>query len=130
VRGQNVEIVTGMMRDWASGHRDAARAAYDEHVVCVLPTVDDPVSFGIAAVERAVEAWRRSWEDYRVESEAITAGGDQVVVRTRQFGTGAGSGVAVEFETFGVYSLRGGRIIRMEYFDTESEALGAAGLRE
>jgi ketosteroid isomerase-like protein len=130
VPGENVEIVMGMLRAWAGGERDAARSAYDPHVVCILPTVDDRVSYGIDAVERANEAWRRSWSDFRVESGLITAAGDQVVVRLRQSGTGAESGVAVALETFGVVSLRNGRIIRLEFFNTQAEALAAAGLTE
>jgi ketosteroid isomerase-like protein len=53
-----------------------------------------------------------------------------VIVVQRQFGTGRESGVPVEFFNAGVYTLRGGKIIRVEYFETRADALEAAGLSE
>jgi ketosteroid isomerase-like protein len=113
---------------WARGERDLARAAYDPHVVFIIPVLDVPVSYGLDETERALESWRRTFDEWRVEMDETIDGGDQVVLIQRQFGTGKESGVPVEFPSAGVYTLRGGKIVRVEYFLTREEALEAAGL--
>ena len=127
---ENVEIVLGMLGAWASGDRNAARAAFDEQIIFLSPAIDASVAHGVDAMERAMERWRQTWKDFRIESELVRAARDQVVVVSRQSGVGAGSGALVELETFGVYTLRNSRIIRVEFFETQAEALEAAGLPE
>jgi ketosteroid isomerase-like protein len=127
---ENVEIVRRMHDAWAQGDRDAARAAYDENVVFIFRAVDAPVSHGVAAMERALERWRRTWDEYSVEIDELIDAGDHVVVVTRQHGRGKGSGVEVEHTSVIVYTLLGSKIVRGESFDTKEQALEAAGLRE
>ena len=103
---ENVEIVLRMLRAWANGEREAARGAFDPHVVCLLPAFDITVSYGIPAMERAVEAWRSSWDDWHTELEEAIDAGDHVVVINRQRGTGKESRAEVAFVTNGVFSLR------------------------
>jgi ketosteroid isomerase-like protein len=127
---ENVAVVRGTLEAWARGERDQARAGYDEHVVFIFPALDAPVSYGIEATELAVESWRRTFDDWRVEIDEVIDGGEHVILVHRQSGTGRESGVPVEFSNAGVYSLRGSKIIRVEYFDSRAEAFEAAGLAE
>jgi ketosteroid isomerase-like protein len=127
---QNVEIVLGMVHDWANGKRELARAAFDSHVVAIFPFIDGRVTHGIAEMERSLESWRRTWADWQIElGESIDAG-DHVVVEFVQRGSGRESGVEVELVNGAVVSLRNGKIIRYEVFETKREALEAAGLQE
>ena len=126
---ENVAVVCSAVEAWARGDRDQARAAYDPHVVFMLPVLDAQVSYGIAATEQAVEAWRRTFDDWGVEIIETIDGGEHVILVQRQYGTGKESGVPVEFFSAGVFSLRASKIIRAEYFDTREDALEAVGLR-
>ena len=127
---ENLEVVCEMVRAWARGDRDAARAAFDPEVTWVMPVIDNPVSVGVAAMEQAVETWRREWADYGIEIEEAIDVGDQIVVATKQRGTGTASGAYVEQPHFGVYAVRDSKIVRVEFFDTKAEALAAAGVEE
>jgi ketosteroid isomerase-like protein len=127
---ENVEVVRRMMDAWISGDRDTARALYDENVVYIFPPLDAPVSHGVAAMERALEIWRRTWEEYSVEIDEVIDAGDHVIVVQTQRGRGKTSGAEVELTSASLYTLLGSKIVRGEVFETKQDALEAAGLRE
>jgi ketosteroid isomerase-like protein len=127
---ENVEVVVRMLGAWTSGDREAARAAYDPHVAMVRPVIDSPILHGLSAMEAANEAWRRSWEDFRIDIEEAIDAGDNVVVIIRQHGVGKHSGAEVELLTHGVFGLRNSKIIRVEFFESKAKALEAVGLLE
>ena len=56
--------------------------------------------------------------------------GDRVVVTARHRGRGRESGVSVDARFYEIYSLRDGKIVRVDEFAERIEALEAAGLRE
>jgi ketosteroid isomerase-like protein len=66
-----------------------------------------------------------SFEDFRAEAEELIDTGDRVVVAFRERGRARGS---VELEQlFGIlYTVREGKIARMQWFDSPQEALAAA----
>src|SRR5687768_520566 len=111
---ENVEVVRRMLDAWASGDRDTARAAYDENVVYIFPPLDAPVSHGVAAMERALEMWRRTWEDYSLEIDEVIDAGDHVIVVQTQRGRGKASGAEVELTSASLYTLLGSKIVRGE----------------
>jgi ketosteroid isomerase-like protein len=127
---ENVEIVTAMLAAWAAGDREAARTAWDPDVVWSMPVVDSRVAHGLKATERAIEAWRRSWDEWRLEVDEVSDAGDHVILAGRQIGIGRGSGAEVELRLFGVFSLRNRMIIRAQFFNTRAEADEAAGVSE
>jgi ketosteroid isomerase-like protein len=65
-----------------------------------------------------------SFQDFRGEAEEFIDAGDSVVVAFRERGRARGS---VELEqVFGIlYTLRDGKVARMEWFDSPEEALKA-----
>ncbi|MDX6616298.1 MAG: SnoaL-like polyketide cyclase [Solirubrobacterales bacterium] len=119
-----------MLRAWANGDRESAREAYHPDVVMIQPVIDSRVTHGLSAMEEANEAWRRSWQDYRMEFEEAFDAGDSVVAIVRQHGVGKDTGAQVELLTYGVFRLRNSKIIRVEFFDSKTAALDAAGLSE
>ena len=125
-----MEIVRASLDSWASGHREAARTAYDPHAVMIRPVIDSRILHGLPAIEAANEVWRRSWRDFRMEIEESIDVGDNVVVTIRQHGVGKDTGAEVELLTHGVFSLRNSKIIRAEFFERKADALEAAGLSE
>ena len=71
-------------------------------------------------------------DDYRMAPEEfIDAGGDQVLVFSREGGSGKGSGAAVQTHPTGhLWTIRDGMAVEMESYWERSEALEAAGLSE
>jgi ketosteroid isomerase-like protein len=75
--------------------------------------------------------WTEDFDDYGVEpEEIIDADNNRVVVITRQYGTGKGSGMPVEIRTGAVLTLEAGCITRVDLFLEPNDALKAVGLRE
>jgi ketosteroid isomerase-like protein len=62
--------------------------------------------------------------------EYIDAGDGKVVLVGRLSARGKGSGVSVERLDGQVWTIRGGKTVRLEYFSSPREALDAAGLGE
>ena len=71
-------------------------------------------------------------DDYRMEPERfIDAGGDRVLVFSREGGRGKGSGAEVQTHlTAHLWTLRDGKAVRMQSYWERADALEAAGLPE
>jgi ketosteroid isomerase-like protein len=77
--------------------------------------------------------WRETLEvipDFTVEIHDAQDLGERVLVRGRIRGHGAGSGASFERPLWGLMEFRNGKQIRYRTFESESEALQAAGLSE
>jgi ketosteroid isomerase-like protein len=128
---ENVEIVRRHIEAYLAGDNEAALAAYDPEVefdVSIRP--EGHVYRGPDGIVEAVRTWTGTWEDYKIEVEEIIDAGENVLVVDRQTGRGKGSGVPLDQQTFWVYSLRDGKIVRVVWLPTREEALKAAGLSE
>ena len=80
-------------------------------------------------------AWARSMQEglgeFRVEAdETIDVDESRVIVVARVCGEGRASGLPVEVSSASVYTVKDGRIVSVEAYDTKSEALEAVGLQE
>jgi hypothetical protein len=60
----------------------------------------------------------------------IAASDDTLVVAVNEHGRGKASGAVVVRTTYGLWTMRAGRAIRIIFFETRDEALEAAGLSE
>jgi ketosteroid isomerase-like protein len=70
-------------------------------------------------------------EDIYLEPVEIIGAGERVIARLRWGGRGKGSGVEFEeTEETWVFTIRRGKITRVDEFATKEEALAAAGLAE
>ena len=76
------------------------------------------------------ERWLESWEEYRLIPEEFIEVGDRVVVVHRAVGRGKGSGIDVETRAAHVWTIREGKVVRLEIFRAPADALEAAGLKE
>ena len=85
---------------------------------------------GLDGLVRYLREWLEPFSEYQVENLDYIEAGDCVLIPSRQWGVGSGSGARVELELTTLYELRDGRIVRVHQFDTTDEALDAAGLRE
>src|SRR5215204_1595134 len=88
----------------------------------------------VEVVRRLIEHWEQGdwrWgsDTFEVRLNRIIDAGDQVVALTHIRARGQASGAAVDALTGGIFTLRGGKIVRYVLTDAR-EALKAAGLRE
>ena len=120
---QNVEIVRRFL---AADLEEAMRYA-DPGIV--WNPIEEALAQGHEAVRASSERWKGEWEDYELIPEDFADMGDRVVVTVRVRGRGRGSGIDVEARFFDVYTLRNRKIVRMDQFTEQSEALGAASTR-
>ena len=125
-RRQNVDVVREMLEDYLRGDYEAALPAFadDVEVVTALERFHGP-----AGVAEEARRWEEMWSDYRFEVEDLFGSGDdRVVLLYHQIGKAKGSGVEVEERAGWVYTLREGKITRVEMFQDRESALRAARL--
>jgi ketosteroid isomerase-like protein len=122
VSQQNVEIVHRFL----SVGVDEAMSDADPDIV--WNPIEELPTQGHAAVRASLEHWKAEWDDYEVRPEELLDMGDHVVATVRLRGRGRGSGVEIEACFYDVYTLRDGKIVRMDQFTDRSDALAAVGL--
>lgn len=139
---ENVEIVRSVFEPLA-GVNLAAIDWEEETVVEIvgraytpdveLTTLSSGVGTGVAdfyrgagGLVRYLSEWLGPFSEYHVENLDYLDAGDCVLVPSRQWGVGSGSGIRVELEITTLYELRDGLIARMHQFDTFDEARAAA----
>ncbi|SRR5713101_4829733 len=131
---ENVGVVQGFIEASGRGDLDALMAALDPTVEWT-PVESDP-DFAVHRGHDDVRGWLVEWAealpDMRWEAERILdAGGEVVVALVRAVGRGAVSGLDVETRAYGtVFTIRSGKIVRIEEYADRKQALGAVGLRE
>jgi ketosteroid isomerase-like protein len=102
---------------------DEALAYVDPEVVW-NPAEETPTQ-GHEAVRASLARWMREWEDYELHPEEFEQLGDRVIATVCVRGRGRVSGVAVDARFYEVFEIRAGKIVRMDQFTDESEALEA-----
>jgi ketosteroid isomerase-like protein len=85
---------------------------------------------GHDAVRASLARWKAEWDDYKVIPEEFLDRGDRVVVTVCLRGRGRGSGVEINARFYDLYTLRDGKIVRMDQFTELSQALEAIELGE
>ena len=129
---QNVEIVRRGIEVFNRDGPEAATAFLDPeiewHDFPELP--DAGMHHGHQGFLTAMEQFLGDFEDFRLLIDEIFAHGNQVIAYYRNFGRGRGSGATFERRQAGVFTLRDGSIVRVEFFGTQAEALKAVGLEK
>jgi ketosteroid isomerase-like protein len=128
---QNVEILRSIYRP-----RDPSRffellaeeVELDASLSSLFPDHPERMRGRNAVVDYYRRYWG-AWEDYSLEPiEIIDVGQDRVLVVHRERGRGRGSGAPFERRWAVLYTLRAGRLARIQSFATCEAALEAAGL--
>jgi ketosteroid isomerase-like protein len=112
-------------------------AAYDPEIEwsiarVMAPAADlEPVYHGHEGVRAFWRGWFAAWETVSFEYEEFIDAGDRVVTVLSQRMRGRTSGAEVEWNSYAqIWTVRDGKIVRVEFFPTRGEALDAVGLRE
>jgi ketosteroid isomerase-like protein len=129
---ENVEAVRRIFEAWASGDWSIGNDYLDEHAVCVVNS-DFPAFGAYFGFDEIRAYWRdflAQWERVTFDAERLRAVGDTVVASVVQHVKGRTSGIEGDLSYFMLFTFRGGKIVRMESFMGEGEALEAVGLSE
>ena len=98
-----------------------------EQNVETIRSVFEPLrGANLAAIDWDIEAMREivgaGYSECYVENLDYVDAGACVLVPSRQWGVGAGSGAAAELKLTTLYELRDGLIVRVHQYDTLAEA--------
>jgi ketosteroid isomerase-like protein len=93
-------------------------------------TFDPLVYHGHEGVRKFQALIREQWATMRLEPQDFVDVGDKVIVSIRLVGVGKESGVETTANAAHVWTFGDGKVVRQTTFQTMSEALEAAGLRE
>jgi len=126
--GENVEVVREAWDAYARGDYDRIAGFHDPHIVVV--TLEDGALYGNDAVLANYQRWDEAWEGAKTTLEEVIGHGDRVFVAARFHARGRASGVEVETRLYEVYTVRDGKVLRIDEYATRDEAIEAAGLRE
>ena len=129
---QNVEIVRSVIA--ALNDRDydaivpliADDAVFDWSRRLLDPTVDRGLEGALRFVDTAFEIF----EEVRIEEEEAIATGDRVVFVSVARFRGRESGAEVEARAAPVWTVRGGKVVHMEFHQDKASAMEAVGLTD
>jgi ketosteroid isomerase-like protein len=120
---------------WNREDMEVARAYADPEVeVYVAQEADLPVGledvyYGLDGYCRGMEEWAEAWRDWRVEVEdVVEVAPDKFLVAGYHYSEGRSSGVKLEQWSAALYTMRRGKIVRVDMFflsdkDRVSEAV-------
>jgi ketosteroid isomerase-like protein len=133
---ENVEIVRGIYDALARRDANAAFEAYAEDIVWDMSRTH-VAAFRQKHVyeghEGVREIWREGLEifgEVDMQVEELVEAGEQVLAFVREREVGRVSGAPVEWTHVALWTLTGGKVIRLQVFDDRREALEAVGLTE
>ena len=134
---ENVELVRRVIEASRRGDMDAVFAAYDPEIEWDISHLPNPVAdfeplyHGHDGVRQFWRTWADAWETPTFDYEEFIDAGDTVVSILSQRMRGRASGIEQEWLSYGQnWTIRGGKVVRVEFFLNREEALEAAGLRE
>jgi ketosteroid isomerase-like protein len=90
---------------------------------------DAGVYRGHSGYTQWLEDWADAWSEFSLEPEEFIDVDDRVVVVLQMRATGRGSGVTVRRKDAMVVEVRDGLAVRLDYYNTQEQALQQVGLQ-
>jgi ketosteroid isomerase-like protein len=131
VSRQNVDTVRAILEAFNRGDMRRVAEMCDPEIEWDLSRrlVDPETYHGHEGIQKFYEQQLEVWEKVPwMEAEDLIDAGDQVVAFVRVHGRGKGSGAAVDARIAQVWTIRGKRATRLEYYGDRTEALNAVGM--
>ena len=125
---ENVEIVREVWDAYSRGDYDRVGGFHDPHIVVI--SLEDGALYGNDAVLANYERWDEAWEGAESTLEEVIGHGDRVFLTARFHARGRASGVEIDTRIYEVYTLRDGKVLRIDEYEHRAEALETAGLQE
>jgi len=135
---ENIEIVRRLLDAHEKQDFETVYAIYDPQIVWRIGRIEQLTSVGIEpayvghdGVRTFWREWLNTWETVSFEYEEFIDAGDRVIVVLSQRMRGRTSGAEVDMRSYvQMWTVRDGRIVEMELFESREEALRAVGLEE
>ena len=132
---ENVDLVRRVIESHERRDFAAVFAAYDPEIEWSIGRLQrapgfEPNYHGHEGVRAFWRVWFGAWETVSFEYEEFIDAGDSVVAILSQRVRGRTSGVELDWSSYAqVWTVKDGKIARVEFFNTRGEALEAVGLR-
>jgi ketosteroid isomerase-like protein len=129
---ENVEVCRAVFEAFSRGDTPAMLELFDPSVVFTpLPNAPDVESFhGHEGLLKGIAQTTEIWDDFSVELREMRDFGDHVLASLRWWGRGPSSGIQMEVDICAIATFREGKIVRWQFFESEQQALEAAGLSQ
>jgi ketosteroid isomerase-like protein len=129
---ENVEIVKAALAAYNGGEIETALQYVDEEIAWVGPPewLEKHLYKGHDGVREIAAQWSENFDEYRVDPVEFVDAGDEVVVLALQRGRIKGSSVPIEDPISYVWTMRDGKVVRVQVYFTWDEARAHAGLGE
>jgi ketosteroid isomerase-like protein len=128
---ENVDSVRRGLEAFRRGGVEALLDFIDPEFETTTPaelSVEPSTYRGHDGLRRYFESFYEIMEEIRFEAEEFVDAGERVVVPTRLIARGRGTGIDTEQRLTMVWTVRGGKAVRLDSYGTKAEALAAAGL--
>ena len=128
---ENVEVMRRFVEDFNRRGVDAILDFSDPEI----EYREDPkfpqaeVYRGRDAVVRQAREFFASFSEYRIEIEDLFGANDKVVAVCHEIGRGKASGAPVDRRVGWIFTIRAGKLLRMEIYLDPADALEAVGVR-
>jgi ketosteroid isomerase-like protein len=123
-----LEIVRQVSERWNAGDIEGLLALYSDDIVVKTGEhwPEQATVQGKAAFRESIDEWLSVWQSIAIETDHVEAHGDRVVARGAWQSTGRLSGIEGTMPIHIVFTVRGGRIARLEWFPDHERAVAAA----
>jgi uncharacterized protein len=130
VAQENVDVVRRIYAVWGEEGSPVPSGLLDPDIEWVNPpdAIERGTRRGTEEFAAAADAVSDTFEGVGVDIDEMLDVGDQVVVLATLRGRGRGSGADFERRQGYVWTLRDGRAIRFQWFNSPEDALTAAGV--
>ena len=114
-----------------SGQVEALGPFYHADFECVMYTFGGEKRYaGLDGLRAFLLDWTAPWATYRLENEKAIDLGERVLMLNRDRGLREGGTQEVEGRIAAVFTIRDGKVVRIDAYTTHAEALEAMGLSE
>jgi ketosteroid isomerase-like protein len=129
---ENVEVVRRGFEAYERGDIPAMLADFDPDAITYRATEPDAAIYhGPEGFLQSFVDWIEDFDDFTMSvDEFIDANASQVIVHLHQRATGSSSGAPVEIEGWFVFTLGGGKVVRLDMHVGKEAALEAVGRLE
>jgi ketosteroid isomerase-like protein len=130
---ENVELVERLVEAFNSEDIELVLSSTHPDFELDVPpelSAEPDIYRGEHGMRRYWESFQDAMDEIRIEPERLFDAGDAVVLAMHLTAKGRRTGIAVEQQTAGVWTIRDGKVMSIRAHASLSEALHAVGLAE